>query len=99
VGVVTGLSVEDIAELRKDPASFRDYLRHISGRPVVEDKPTLAAAPVEPAYVIAHKGGWPIGTAATGPTPTHGRCTCPLCEQAAVVALPRPHEHAEGEAA
>ncbi|MER5653477.1 hypothetical protein ABT076_10720 [Streptomyces sp. NPDC002131] len=97
---MTELSVEDIAELRKDPASFRDYLRHISGRPVVEDKPApVAAPPAEPAYRIAHKGGWPIGTTATGPTPTHGRCTCPLCEQAAVVQLPRPHQHAEGEAA
>jgi hypothetical protein len=97
---MTELSVEDIAELRKDPASFRDYLRHISGRPVVEDKPAPAAVALTvPAYLIAHKGGWPIGTTATGPTPTHGRCTCPLCEQATVVQLPRPHQHAEGEAA
>jgi hypothetical protein len=96
---VTELSVEDIAELRKDPASFRDYLRHVTGRAVVEPKPAETAAPAEPGYRIAHKGGWPIGTTATGPTPTHGRCTCPQCEQAAVVALPRPHQIQEGEAA
>jgi hypothetical protein len=96
---MTELSVEDIAELRKDPASFRDYLRHVTGRAVVAAEPAEAAAPVEPGYRIAHTGGWPIGTTATGPTPTHGRCTCPQCEQAAVVALPRPHERAEGEAA
>lgn len=95
---MTELSVEDIAELRKDPASFRDYLRHVTGRAVVASEPAEAAAP-EPGYRIAHKGGWPIGTAATGPTPTHGRCTCPLCEQAAVVELPRPHDQTATEAA
>jgi len=99
VGVVTELSVEDIAELRKDPASFRDYLRHVTGRAVVDTKPAEATAPVEPGYRIAHKGGWPIGATATGPTPTHGRCTCPRCEQAAVVALPTPGQQAERPAA
>lgn len=88
-------SAEDIAEMRAD-GSFRDYLRFLTGRPV-DAQPEAAVTP--PAYVIAHKGGWPIGTTATGPTPTHGRCTCPLCEQATVVQLPRPHQHAEGEAA
>jgi hypothetical protein len=96
---MTELSVEDIAELRKDPASFRDYLRHVTGRAVTDAKPAEAPASVEPGYRIVHTGGWPIGTTATGPTPTHGRCTCPLCEQAAVVALPRPHQRQEGEAA
>jgi hypothetical protein len=76
------LSVEDIAELRKDPASFRDYLRHISGRPVdapaPQAKPALAAVP-SPGYQIAHVGGWPLGTAATGPTPPPDVCTCARC--------------------
>jgi hypothetical protein len=88
-------TAEDIAEMRAD-GSFRDYLRFLTGRPA---EAPVAAAPVEPGYRIAHKGGWPIGTAATGPTPTHGRCTCALCERAAVVALPRPHQRQEGEAA
>ncbi len=80
MGVVTELSVEDIAELRKDPASFRDYLRHISGRQVeeVQPKPALAAVP-DPGYRIAHVGGWPLGTAATGPTPPPDLCTCAKC--------------------
>jgi hypothetical protein len=85
---MTELSVEDIAELRKDPASFRDYLRHVTGREVAAPEPAAAATPIDPGYRIAHTGGWPIGTTATGPTPTHGRCTCPKCEQAAVVQLP-----------
>jgi hypothetical protein len=81
VGNVSELSVEEIAELRKDPASFRDYLRHITGRTVVADepaKPALAVAP-DPGYRIAHTGGWPLGTAATGPTPPADTCTCAKC--------------------
>ena len=91
---MTELSVEDVAELRKQ-GDFRAYLLQAAGRAAA----VPAAAPAAPGYHLAHVGGWPIGTTATGPTPTHGRCTCPLCEQAAVVALPRPHDHAEGEAA
>ncbi|MFE0470551.1 hypothetical protein ACFW2V_02895 [Streptomyces sp. NPDC058947] len=75
------LTVEEIAELRKDPASFRDYLRHITGRTVEPDvpaKPALTAVPT-PGYRITHTGGWPLGTAATGPTPPPDRCTCALC--------------------
>lgn len=73
------LTVEEIAELRKDPASFRDYLRHISGRPVeATPKPALTAVPT-PGYRIAHVGGWPLGTAATGPTPPPDVCTCAKC--------------------
>ncbi|MGQ4343525.1 hypothetical protein [Streptomyces sp. SAS_275] len=77
---MTELSVEDIAELRKDPASFRDYLRHISGRQVEDARPkaVLAAVP-DPGYRITHVGGWPLGTAATGPTPPADHCTCALC--------------------
>ncbi|GHD70405.1 hypothetical protein GCM10010317_077660 [Streptomyces mirabilis] len=91
-------TTEDIAALRAD-GDLKSYLLALTGRTATPKSAPLAAAPAEPGYRLAHKGGWPIGTAATGPTPTHGRCTCPLCEQAAVVALPRPHDHAEGEAA
>ncbi|MEV7034560.1 hypothetical protein AB0N99_30565 [Streptomyces sp. NPDC093272] len=72
------LSVEDIAELRKDPASFRDYLRHITGRTVEPEAPTRPALTVvpSPGYVITHPGGWPLGTAASGPTPPPDTCTC-----------------------
>lgn len=74
-------SVEDIAELRKDPDSFRDYLRHITGRKVAspQETPASTAAVPEPAYRIAHTGGWPLGTAATGPTPPADACTCAKC--------------------
>ncbi|MGW2048631.1 hypothetical protein ACWCPF_26120 [Streptomyces sp. NPDC001858] len=74
------LSVEEIAELRKDPTSFRDYLRHITGRTVEAEpaKPTLIAVP-DPGYRVAHTGGWPLGSAATGPTPTGDTCTCAKC--------------------
>jgi hypothetical protein len=77
---VTELSVEEIAELRKDPASFRDYLRHITGREVrSEPEPAPLAAVPDPGYRIAHAGGWPLGTAATGPTPPPDACTCAKC--------------------
>lgn len=77
---MTELSVEEIAELRKDPASFRDYLRHISGRSVEAPvKPAPLAAVPSPGYRIAHVGGWPLGTAASGPTPPPDVCTCAKC--------------------
>ena len=75
------LSVDEIAELRKDPASFRDYLRHITGRTVEAEapaRPALSAVPA-PGYRIAHVGGWPLGTAASGPTPPPDTCTCAQC--------------------
>lgn len=90
--------IEDIAAMRAD-GDLKDYLLSLIGEAPATPKPAPVAAAPEPGYRIAHKGGWPIGTAATGPTPTHGRCTCPLCEQAAVVALPRPHDQTGTEAA
>jgi hypothetical protein len=95
---MTEPTLEDIAAMRAD-GSLREYFQFLTGRPATPKPAPVAAAPVDPGYRIAHTGGWPIGTTATGPTPTHGRCTCPLCEQAAVVALPRPHQIQEGEAA
>jgi poly-gamma-glutamate capsule biosynthesis protein CapA/YwtB (metallophosphatase superfamily) len=82
-------TIEDIAAMRTD-GSLREYFQYLTSqaaKPAPTPKPALAAV-APPAYEIAHRGGWPIGTTATGPTPTHGRCTCPQCEQAAVVALP-----------
>ncbi|WP_428956158.1 hypothetical protein [Streptomyces sp. cg35] len=76
----------DITAMREQ-GDLREYLLSLTGR---APKPESAAAPepAAPDYEIAHRGGWPIGTAATGPTPTHGRCACIKCEQAAVVQLP-----------
>jgi len=90
-------TVEDIAALRED-GDLEGYLRSLIGRPAKPKPAPLAAAP-DPGYRIAHTGGWPIGSAATGPTPTHGRCTCPKCEQAAVVALPQPVSRPDEDAA
>ncbi|WP_435643826.1 hypothetical protein ACR9VJ_26225 [Streptomyces sp. H49] len=66
---MTELSIEEVAELRKDPASFRDYLRHITGRKVEAASPAQPAEPEPPSYHIPRKGAWPCGTAASGPTP------------------------------
>jgi len=91
--------LDDIAAMRHD-GDLKDYLLSLTvGAPAPKPKPALVVAAVaDPGYRVAHVGGWPIGSAATGPTPTHGRCTCPKCEQAAVVQLPAP-DRREGEAA
>lgn len=92
-------NVEDIAAMREQ-GDLKGYLLSLISQVPAAPKPAPIATPgVEPAYGIAHKGGWPIGTAATGPTPMHGRCTCPLCEQAAVVQLPTPTHQRETDAA
>ncbi|MFF1709268.1 hypothetical protein [Streptomyces sp. NPDC058268] len=90
-------TAEDIAALRAD-GDLVNYLLALTGRAPAVEPASIAALP-EPGYQIAHTGGWPIGTTATGPTPTHGRCTCAKCEQAAVVELPQQGRSAEGEAA
>ena len=79
------LRVEDIAELRKDPDSFRDYLRHITGRPVTAppDPTAPAPEPEKPAYHIPRPGAWPCGTAPSGPTPP----PCTDCQEGTT------HEH------
>lgn len=82
-------NVEDIAAMR-DQGDLLPYLISLTGRTPKAKSAQIVTAPADPGYRITHKGGWPIGTAATGPTPTHGRCTCPKCEQAAVVQLPQP---------
>ncbi len=80
-------TAEDIAEMRAD-GSFRDYLRFLSGRP----EPARLTAVPAPAYRIAHPGGWPLGTAATGPTPPPDSCTCAKC--GATPASRTPHRNA-----
>jgi hypothetical protein len=95
---MTEPTLEDIAAMRAD-GSLREYFQFLTGRTATPKPAPVAAAPVEPGYRIAHTGGWPIGTTATGPTPTHGRSTCPQCEPAAVVQLPTHTQHREGEAA
>jgi len=71
-------TVEDISALRAD-GDLEDYFRSLIGRPAApKSKPTLAAVP-DPGYRIAHVGGWPLGSAATGPTPPPDACTCARC--------------------
>jgi hypothetical protein len=67
----------DIAALRAD-GDLKDYLLSLTGRAPARPKPTLTAVPA-PAYRITHPGGWPLGTAATGPTPPPDVCTCAKC--------------------
>jgi len=76
---MTELSVEDVAEMRKQ-GDFRAYLLQAAGRAVDEPatRPALTAVP-DPGYRITHVGGWPLGTAATGPTPPPDVCTCAKC--------------------
>ncbi|MFS4103825.1 hypothetical protein [Streptomyces sp. PD-S100-1] len=64
----------------REQGDLKDYLLSlIAQTPAApKPKPHLAAVP-EPAYRIAHTGGWPLGTAATGPTPPPGACTCARC--------------------
>ncbi|WP_020135102.1 hypothetical protein [Streptomyces sp. 351MFTsu5.1] len=73
--------IEDIAVMRQQ-GDLKDYLLALvnaAPRPeTAKPKPALAAVPA-PAYRIAHTGGWPLGTAATGPTPPPDACTCARC--------------------
>ncbi|MFJ9101355.1 hypothetical protein ACIRJM_23140 [Streptomyces sp. NPDC102405] len=73
-------TIEDIAAMRAD-GSLRDYFHYLAtqaAKPPAKPKPTLTAVPA-PAYRIAHTGGWPLGTAASGQTPPPGVCTCARC--------------------
>jgi hypothetical protein len=80
------INAADIAAMREQ-GDLKDFLLSLTGR---TPKPETVAEPepAGPGYRIAHPGGWPIGSAASGPTPTHGRCACIKCHQAAVVHLP-----------
>ncbi|MFJ9012291.1 hypothetical protein [Streptomyces canus] len=72
------LSIDDVIALRKQ-GDLRAYLRQAAERAAAEaPKPALTAVPA-PAYRIAHTGGWPLGTAASGPTPPPDVCTCARC--------------------
>ncbi|MER7053410.1 hypothetical protein [Streptomyces sp. NPDC000351] len=89
---------EDIAAMRAD-GSLRDYLKYLTSqaaRPEPATKPVLVAVPT-PGYRIAHPGGWPLGTAATGPTPPPDACTCARC--GGNPTSPAEHRPQEGNAA
>lgn len=72
-------SIEDIAAMREQ-GDLKDYLLSlVADAPAApKPKPALTAVP-DPGYRIAHVGGWPLGTAATGPTPPPDTCTCATC--------------------
>ena len=80
MGVLTELSVEDVAELRRQ-GDFRDYLRQVAASEAEEElAPGPLAVVPSPGYRITHVGGWPLGTAASGPlAPSAKRCTCAKC--------------------
>lgn len=71
------LTAEDIAAMREQ-GDLKDYLLALAGRPAKPMPAALAAVPT-PGYRITHTGGWPLGTAATGPTPPPDACTCARC--------------------
>jgi hypothetical protein len=73
---------EDIAALRED-GDLERYLRSLTVVTTPEPAPVEAEAPPDFEYRVAHRGGWPIGSASSGPTPMHDRCTCPKCSQPA----------------
>jgi hypothetical protein len=92
----TAEEIENIAAMRQD-GSLRDYLTHLAGRRVTaKPKPAPLTAVPSPGYRIAHVGGWPLGTAATGRTPPPDVCTCARC--GGNPASRAPHR-TEGEAA
>jgi hypothetical protein len=89
---------EDIAAMRAD-GSLRDYLKYLTSqapRPDAKPKPALTVVP-DPGYRITHVGGWPLGTAASGPTPPPDVCTCARC--GGNPNSPAVHRHHEGEVA
>lgn len=69
--------IEDIAAMREQ-GDLKGYLLSLIGETPAKPKPALTAVPA-PAYRIAHVGGWPLGTAASGPTPPPDVCTCAKC--------------------
>ena len=90
--------IEDIAAMRAD-GDLKDYLLSFAATapaPKAKPKPTLSAVE-SPGYRIAHVGGWPLGTAASGPTPPPDTCTCARC--GGNPASPAIHRPQEGTAA
>ena len=86
--------IEDIAVMREQ-GDLKDYLLSLIGTEApAKPKPALAAVP-SPGYRIDHPGGWPLGTAATGPTPPPDVCTCAKCGGNPASR----DQHREGEAA
>lgn len=69
---------EDIAALRED-GDLERYLRSLTVAAPPKPAPVEAEPPPDFEYRTAHRGGWPIGSASSGPTPMHDRCTCPKC--------------------
>ena len=92
---MTEPTAEDIAALREQ-GDLKGYLLALAGRAPAKPKPALVAVP-DPGYRIAHAGGWPLGTAASGPTPPPGVCTCAKC--GGNPGSPAVHRPQEGEAA
>jgi len=89
-------NVEDIAAMRED-GDLAAYLLSLVGASPAKPKPAQLTAVPTPGYRIAHVGGWPLGTAASGPTPPPDVCTCAKC--GGNPASPTVHRTETGEAA
>ena len=74
-------TIEDIAAMRAD-GSLREYFQFLTTQ-ATRSQPTPDTTPLavvpDLGYRIAHTGGWPLGTAASGPTPPPDQCTCAKC--------------------
>lgn len=69
----------DLAAMREE-GDLLPYLISLTGRTPSKPKRPAQAEPSPPPYTIPRPGAWPVGTAATGPTPG---CPCPDCQPAA----------------
>ncbi|MBD0743520.1 hypothetical protein [Streptomyces sp. CBMA152] len=72
------ISAEDVAAI-KAQGDFDALLAQISGRATAKPAPAQPTEDQPAPYRITHVGGWPLGTAASGPTPPPDVCTCAKC--------------------
>jgi hypothetical protein len=69
---------EDVARVRAD-GDLLAFVRSLATPTKPAVPPPAEPEPEPPTYVIPRKGAWPVGTAASGPTPG---CSCTDCHPA-----------------
>ncbi len=73
---MTRFDAADIAALRQQ-GDLTEFLLSLGGRGRSATPKKPPSEPAADAYTIPHRGAWPLGTAATGPSPTEH--SCPQC--------------------